>query len=144
MTKKTKLIWRLREQPSTESLQGLVMTKILTKDEARDILFNLQTEEDRDKKSLQLEIKFLRELVEKLSKSRSRIVEVIREVEVPKYRECPWYGQYYSWCGTATTIEGLTCGTTTGASIDGITLTGSTGTNLATASNTDFSDISTF
>lgn len=96
MTKK--LIWRLREQPTAQSLQGLVDKSILTKDEAREILFSTETEEDRDKKSLESEIKFLRELVEKLSKSRSEIIETIRVVEKPVYREYPYWKYYNAWC----------------------------------------------
>lgn len=97
MTKK--LIWRLREQPTAQSLQGLVDKSILTKDEAREILFSTETEEDRDKKSLESEIKFLRELVEKLSNDKNRIVEIIRETEKPIYIQQPWWNGYYTWCG---------------------------------------------
>lgn len=137
MTKKTKLIWRLREKPTTESLQELVKSNILTKDEARDILFNLQTSEDRDKKSLESEIKFLRELVEKLSKSNSRIVEVIREVERPAYRTYPWWGIYDYWCNPGY----ITCGST---SVDTCGGTFTTTDYGATTTSCNFSDISTF
>jgi len=93
-----KIIWRLKEQPSSESLRELVKDGILTKEEAREILFSSETEEDRDKKSLESEIKFLRDLVEKLSSNQnSRIIETIREVEVP-YRRYPWYRKYDYWC----------------------------------------------
>ena len=100
MTKK--IIWRLREQPTAESLQGLVTKSILTKEEAREILFSSETEEDRDKKSLESEIKFLRELVEKLSKSRSEIVTIIKEVEKPTYYKEPYWRIYNTWCGLGT------------------------------------------
>ena len=80
-----KIVWRLKEQPTAESLQGLVERNILTKEEAREILFSSEEAEDRDKKSLESEIKFLRELVEKLSNDKSRIVEIIREAEKPIY-----------------------------------------------------------
>ena len=130
MTKKTKLIWRLQEKPTVESLQILIKTDILTKDEAREILFNLQTEEDRDKKSLESEIKFLRVLVENLSKNNnSRIVEIIREVEIPVYREYPWYQPYRYWCGTATYTD---------------TCTGADNLTSIDYASSNFSDISTF
>jgi len=96
MTKK--LIWRLKEQPSTESLRELVKDKLLTNDEAREILFSSQEETDRDVKSLEAEIKFLRDLVEKLSQNKSQIVEVIKEVKVP-YSNYDWYQPYHYWCG---------------------------------------------
>jgi len=127
---KKKLIWRLKEQPTSESLQGLVNHGILTKEEAREILFSSETEEDRDKKGLESEIKFLRELVEKLSKSRSEIVTTIREVQVP-YRRWGWYYPYNVWCGNEYTTDGgsgtLTCDTSYG-----------------TMATSNFSDIKTF
>lgn len=97
MTKK--LIWRLREQPSSESLRQLVKDGLLTKDEAREILFNSEEQKDRDVESLKSEIKFLRELVEKLS-NRSQIITTIREIEVP-YKPLPWYQPYVMWTGTS-------------------------------------------
>ena len=130
MTKK--LVWRLKEQPSTESLRELVKDKILTNDEAREILFSSQEETERDVKSLEAEIKFLRELVEKLS-NRSQIVEVIKEVQTsyPVYIQQPWYQPYQTWCG--------------GANIGGTYTLTTTGTANCTTSNAvNFSDITTF
>jgi hypothetical protein len=75
--KKTKLVWRLGERPTSEELRNLISDEIISKEEARKILFNEETQEDRDKKSLEEEIKFLRKLVEKLSNSRQTIKEVI-------------------------------------------------------------------
>ncbi len=125
---KKKLIWRLREQPTPESLKGLVNTNILTKDEAREILFSSETEEDRDKKSLESEIKFLRNLVEKLSKgNNSHVVEIIREVEKPYYR-WDWHEPYRIWCSGDNKL--LCSSSTTG--------------NNNTHTITNFSDIKTF
>ena len=120
------IIWRLKEQPSSESLRELVKDGILTKEEAREILFSSQTEEDRDKKSLESEIKFLRELVEKLSnRSSTRIVEVIKEVEVP-WRRWDWYRPYQIWCSGTTDL------TTTSEAV------------VYTNNMSNFSDIKTF
>ena len=99
MTKK--IIWRLKEQPTSEILRELVKDNILTKDEAREILFNLQEESERDNESFKQEIKFLRELVEKLSE-RQKVVTTIREIEVPIYRQYPWWKPYEIWCGGTT------------------------------------------
>ena len=104
MTKK--LVWRLKEQPTSESLRELVKDNILTKDEARKILFSLETKEERDVESFKSEIKFLRELVEKLSQNRSQIITTIKEIEVPIIREIkrnPWYDPYIAWCNQTTT-----------------------------------------
>jgi len=99
MTKNTKLVWRLKEQPTPQSLRELVKDGILTKDQAQEILFSLETQEERDVSSLKSEIKFLRELVEKLSSSRNRTIEIIREIEKP-YRRWTWYEPYDIWCET--------------------------------------------
>jgi hypothetical protein len=101
--KKTQLVWRLKEQPTTESLRQLVEDKILTKEEARQILFS--SEEDRDKKSLESEIKFLRELVEKLSNSKSQIVTIIKDIGLP-YKRYDWYAPYATWTYIPATITG--------------------------------------
>lgn len=96
---KTKLIWRLSKLPTAEELRELVKDKIITQEEAREILFSEQEEKDRDAESLKSEIKFLRELVAKLSENRSQIITTIKEIEVPVYRRYPWYQSYTTWCG---------------------------------------------
>ena len=127
MKKNTFMKWRLSALPTPEQIQGLVASDILSKDEAREILFS--TEEDRDSKSLKEEIKFLRDLVEKLSDNKmSRIVEVIKEV--PVYRECNWYQPYVAWCGTDTALSG--------------TIPTSAGISCASTTASSFSDIETF
>jgi len=128
--KNTKLVWRLSKLPTPEELGQLVKDKIITQEEAREVLFSSEEVEDRDKKSLKSEIKFLRELVEKLSNNnRSRVVEIIREVEVP-YKKYLWYEPYDTWTY-------VSCGQTIPAS-----------TSFTAASNTtqatNFSDIKTF
>lgn len=98
MTKKEKLVWRLSKLPSSDEVRELVKDKIITQEEAREILFSQQDEVDRDVKSLESEVKFLRELVEKLSQNdRVRIVETVEKVYVP-YKRYDWYKPYESWC----------------------------------------------
>lgn len=101
MTKNTKIVWRLKDAPSAENLRELVKDGILSKDEAREILFSSETVKDRDIESLKSEIKFLRELVEKLSnKNEVRIVETIKEID-RSWRRYPWYNPYIVWCDNA-------------------------------------------
>ena len=128
MTKK--LIWRLSSLPSVVELRELVKDKIITQEEAREILFSSENQEDRDKKSLESEIKFLRELVETLSQNKGQIVKVIREIETP-WRDYPWYKPYVTWYNTDSSIITNT--------------TDSSGSyTLSTASAHDFSNIKTF
>ncbi len=97
-----KLHWRLSKLPNPEEVRELVKDKIITQEEAREILFTSEDIEYRDVKSLESEIKFLRSLIETLSKNSNKtIVETIREVERP-WRRYDWYEPYHMWCGTST------------------------------------------
>lgn len=123
MTKNLK--WRLGKLPTPMELIALIDAKIITEDEAKDILFS---DEVRDTKSFETEIKFLRELVEKLAKPQ-RIVETIREVN-KHYCDNRWYQPYYAWSSTPSsyqlhtgTIGTITTGTITTA--NSATLSGS-------------------
>lgn len=133
---KTKLVWRLANRPTSDEVLALINNSVISKDEGREILFSLDTEEDRDKKSLESEIKFLRELVEKLSSDKTRIVEVIKEVYKP-YQNWGWYQPYYTW--TTTTSDLSVNGTNT------VYLSSSSLNNQITNTVTaGFSDIKTF
>ena len=127
-----KIIWRLKEQPSSESLQELVASGILTKDEAREILFSSETEVDT--KSLKSEIEFLRQLVENLSKNRNTIVEVIKKYE-PTWEKYHWYKPYAIWSKQNGMYN-------TTATID--VFSSSAGAGTVTLQNKAFSDIKTF
>lgn len=59
MTKHEELVWRLGKLPTVEEITTLIDKKIITQEEAREILFNTRTVEERDKVSLEAEIKFL-------------------------------------------------------------------------------------
>lgn len=130
---KKKLNWRLGKLPTPLEVQELVKASIITQEEAREVLFSEETEQDRDKKSLESEIKFLRELVSKLSISNPTIIENIRYIE-KSYQRYDWYKPYAVWCGTS--IAG-TAGST--SLTNGINSIVSAGTY-----NCNFSDIKTF
>lgn len=112
----TKIVWRLKERPTPSEIKNLLEAKIIDKDEAREILFSLETEEDRDKKSLETEIIFLRKMVEKLAAGNNQtIISTIHDCHRPHYDHYPWYGRYQVWCsnlqsGGANTV-GITAGT---------------------------------
>lgn len=95
MTKKTNLKWRLSKLPTPDELRELVKDKIVTQEEAREILFSQEEVEERDKESLEAEIKFLRETIQQLA-SRDKIVETIRIIEKP-YKTFEWYKPYAYW-----------------------------------------------
>ncbi len=140
MTTKTK--WRLKELPEPSEVALLLKEGIITKEEAREILISQETDDDRDKKSLQDEIKFLRDLVNSLS-TRSTIVEQIRYIEKP-YIRYDWWQPYQVYCSTGanTTNAVYTASGSTTVNLNA----GTSGTLTATswASEPDFNDIKTF
>lgn len=103
MTNKMKLVWRLSKLPSPDELVELVKNKIITQEEAKEIIVSSETEEDRDKKSLEAEVKFLKEVIMELAKMKSTIVDSIRYVEKPYYKQYPWYGDTVTYlCSSGT------------------------------------------
>ena len=97
-----KIVWRLASLPTAGDLRQLVDNDIISKDEAREILLNFEEVNDRDKKSFESEIKFLRELVEKLSSNQggTKVVETIKYIEKPYY-SYEWYKPYVTWCNSS-------------------------------------------
>lgn len=148
----TKIKWRLGKLPDSQEVSLLVKEGILTKDEAREILISLETDEDRDKKSLQEEIRFLRELVKSMALP-SRIVQEIRYIQQP-YMQYPWYQNYQTYCANVdnSLVEGTsqtwTTGGTTGGSVYALnSIAGAQGSSVSLQSATDtpdFTDIKTF
>ena len=118
MTKKMNLKWRLGKLPSVEELRELVKDKIITQEEAKQVLFSTETEESKDIKSLEAEIKFLKEIIESLSRGVS-YREVIREMPI-YYRKYDWY---------TPTVTYL-CGVNTDAGTSGTFTTGDENTGL--------------
>jgi hypothetical protein len=98
MKMKEKLVWRLTKLPTVEEITLLIEKKVINEEDAKNILFSSEIEETRDKESLQSEIKFLRELVDKLTKNKTEIITVIKEIETPYYKQ-PWIAPYKYWCG---------------------------------------------
>lgn len=94
--KKETIKWRLSKLPTPEELSLLVDKKILTTEEAKEIL--LSSEELKEVSELEEEIKFLRKLVEKLSQNNTQIITTIKEIEVPVYIRKDWYRPYEIWC----------------------------------------------
>lgn len=134
-----KLKWRLSKLPTVDELLKLVNDKVITQEEAREILFNKETDEERDKESLKSEIKFLRDIIENLSKNNTtKVVEIIKEYK-PIWSNYTWYTPYTTW-GNGIQITPYSAGTqtisykTTGLSVNAASSIGCT----------KFSDIKTF
>ena len=99
MTKK--LIWRLSSLPTPSELTELVKNELITKEEAREILITEKEVTERDADSFKEEIKFLREMVDKLSKgNQSNTITYIHEY--PTKPTWTWYAPYNNlWAGGA-------------------------------------------
>lgn len=105
-----KLSWRLAKLPTPDEVRELVKDKIITQEEAREILFSSETEETKDIKSLETEIKFLKDIITNLAKTRPEIVESIRYVQKPYYQEFPWYNGTVTYlCGNVTGGSNIIC-----------------------------------
>ena len=100
---KKNLKWRLTKLPTSEEVNSLVLSKIISQEEARDILFTEENEEEKSVSDLKAEVKFLKELIEKLG-NRTEIIEKIRYIEKPYYPQ-PWYKPYEVWC-TSSSLTG--------------------------------------
>lgn len=151
MSTKTKIKWRLGKLPTPDEVTLLLKEGVLTKEEAREILFSQETEEERDRASMESEIKFLRELVQRLSSTPTQIIQTIKAVEQP-YIKYPWYGPYVTWCSSISdAIAGSQLLTSTGTTNAFYTVAdGSFNTNglsvsySSSLSEPDFTAIKTF
>ena len=103
----TKIKWRLSKLPTPSELVELVNNKLVTQDEAKEILFT--QEGAPDVKDLKKEIEFLRKVVEDLSKSKMDQVMVI-EKHIKNYHDYTWHQKYYAYCSSYHTdgVEGAT------------------------------------
>lgn len=99
MTKNTKtkrnLTWKLDELPSAGELADLVETQVITKEEAREIMFG-SPESDKDKiKALEDQIEMLLGLVKTLSQRTTSIIKV-PYIYTPTYEPTrPYFEKYW-------------------------------------------------
>jgi len=141
----SQLKWRLSKLPTVDELLKLVNDKVITQEEAKEILFNKETENERDIESYKQEIKFLKEVIEKLG-DRSTIVQVVKEY-VPHYINQPFYQPYWYWTAPSNTYCVTTGTTSCAAGSNALTnyssLASASGGNTcyATAQDCSFSSI---
>lgn len=104
MTKNLK--WRLKELPDGEEVALLVEQKVITKEEARELLFSdtKQADESVVIKALKKQIEFLEGLVKELAKDNSRTVYVDRYIDhwKPRWPEVTWMSTTTDGSGIST------------------------------------------
>ena len=92
-----KLIWKLKDLPNADSIASLVDTKVITPQEARDILFRKDTKQSDEVEALKEMVKSLQELVKDLLLRQDRVqfVPYTKIVEVPA-RTKPYWDKYWT------------------------------------------------
>lgn len=100
MTKKIeeekKLVWKFKELPTAGEVAELVETKVITPEEARQILFKEEVKQSDEVEALKEMVNTLQEMVKDLLK-RPRDVQVIpyeRVVTLPN-RYTPYWDKYW-------------------------------------------------
>lgn len=94
MTKNTKknLTWKLTELPTAGHLADLVKSEVISKEEAREIMFG-SAENDKEKvKALEELVKFLEDLVKDLSKNRTTYTPFHHTFY---YNQTPYWDKYW-------------------------------------------------
>lgn len=122
-TKRT-LNWALSELPTAGEVAELVDSEVITKEEAREILFNESAANDIKVKALEEQVEFLQGLVETLAKNRTTTF-------FPTYTRTINTPSVY-WANTnklLTSAIGLNVTTATGSHQDGITMSVSANNN---------------
>lgn len=100
MTKTTKLNWRLKELPDAVDVAELVDKKVITPEEARELLFNDSKDDSTKIKELEEEIKFLRELCDKLAAKSNGWTTIVKEYHDYRPHYPQWYATYASTVNT--------------------------------------------
>lgn len=121
---KKQLVWKLSEKPSGHVVAELVAQGVITKDEARSILFREEVKESDEIIALKEMVNALKEMVKDLLSRQNNVtlVPYTKVIEVPT-RIKPYFDRY--WTNSS--------GTTLGGYVDTTTST-SNGTTIYTMS----------
>lgn len=103
---KKNLTWKLKEMPTGGELADLVETDVITKEEAREIMFG-SAENDKEKiKALEEQIEFLRDLVTELSKNKTTTIYDWTYSRPIRYYNTPyWKDTYTVLCNNGLNLE---------------------------------------
>lgn len=120
MTKK--LNWRLKDLPDATDVAELVDKKVITPDEARELLFSDKPDEAKKLKELEEEVKFLRDLCDKLAAKSNGWTTIIKEVERYRPHYPVWYSTYSHLSVPQTVTYGGAVGSSTLGALNGMTM----------------------
>ena len=136
--KKKNLKWRLSKLPTPSDVVQLVNSELITQEEAKEILFDKVDKGDVE--SLKQEIKFLRQLVDKLS-DKPAVIETIRTIKKPYYN-WSWYKPYEVWCSTSTVTDDIV--TYTNPTSGSYSNNSEIGSGIFTSADNSICSVSTF
>lgn len=118
--KKKDLKWRLTELPTGDEVASLVEQEVITKEEARELLFNEGEDKSKKVKELEEEVKFLRELCDKLAAKSNGWTTIVREYHDYRPKYPVWYSSYGGVINAvSTTTTGAIGANFTAASVGG-------------------------
>ena len=117
------LTWKLSELPSAGEIASLVDSGVITKEEARDIMFG-NPESDKEKiEALEKLVDFLQGLIKDLTKNKQTFIPYERTVYIDRHIR-PYWDRYWGstervLCNSGLAVSGRTTGslTTTGSSV---------------------------
>lgn len=94
MNKSNQTTWRLPELPTASEVADLVDSGIITKEEAREILFKTGQDNKKEVEALTEEIMFLRKLVDTLANKNSGYSAVWHYYDTYTPTYLKWYKKY--------------------------------------------------
>lgn len=98
-----KLVWKMKELPTADSIGKLVDTKVITPEEARSILFKEEVQESDEVVALKEMVNTLQEMVKDLiSRQSIQYVPYTKVVEVPR-RYNPYWEKY--WMSSSSSLD---------------------------------------
>lgn len=104
---KKNLTWKLNDLPTAGHLADLVKSEVISKDEAREIMFG-NTENDKDKiEALEKLVEFLQGLVKDLTKNKQTFVPYERTIYVDRSIR-PYFDRYWLSTSKALGSNGVT------------------------------------
>ena len=115
MTKKIELVWRLKNRPTVNEITDLKRDELITKEEARDLLFN------SDQKDSEIEVKALKEQIKFLQDTVDKLINKLNSTGSPwvfQHTYTPYYPtRYWSTATTGTAINAGNLSMSTGGTV---------------------------
>lgn len=109
-----KLVWKMKELPTADSIGKLVDTKVITPEEARSILFKEEIKQSDEVEALKEMVNALKEMVKDLLSRQNNVqlVPYTKVIEVPA-RIRPYFDRHWTNGSSGGTLNGYVNTTST-------------------------------